>query len=257
MWNNDWEEEEGRSESGELIRDYENAIREKRQPFFDQDGFEAIIDYYEDQHEVGKAMEAVDFAILHYPFSGVFFIRKAQLLINLRKFEEATELLNKAESLDPDELSLHLTKSDLFVWQGKHQEAIKLLKHVISECEPEDKEDLYLELADVYEDCERYDKVVDCLKRAIEMNPTSEEALNRLWFCTELTENYEEMLPFYKELVDENPYSAMGWFNLAHAYAGLELWQEAIESFEFVLAIDDKFEDAFIVTGKQIGRAHV
>jgi tetratricopeptide (TPR) repeat protein len=230
----------------ELVNDYESALKNDRPPLLGQDSFEQIIDYYEDLHESKKALEAVELALEQFPFSGIFYIRKAQLFIDMRRFDEAEALLDKAAIFDKDETSLHLTRADLLVWKGMHHEAIKLLKDVISHCDEDEKEDLYLELADIYEDCERYDKVMSCLKLALECNPDSEEALNRLWFCTELSENYADMIPFYQEMTDKNPYSVLSWFNLAHCYAGLDMWEKAIESFEFVLAIDEKFEDAYI-----------
>lgn len=230
----------------ELISTYEHAITENQSIHLDHEAYEKIIDFYEDNHSSDKALLATEYAALQYPYSATFMIRKAQLYIDLRRFDEANALLNKAEILDGEDMSIYLTRADLLVWQGKHHEAIKLLKDYIDRADDEDKEDLYLELADIYEDCERYDRVVFCLKQAIEQNPKSDEALNRLWFCTELLENYDDMVEFYKMLLDRDPYLIMAWFNIAHCYAGLDLWEKSIEAFEFVIAIDDKFEDAYV-----------
>ena len=241
-------EQEEHHEDGltELISSYENAVNDNQSLHLDHEAYEKIIDFYEDNHSSEKALVAAEYACSQYPYSATFMIRKAQLFIDLRRFEEANELLNRAEILDGEDMSIYLTRADLLVWQGKHHEAIKLLKDYIEKAEDEDKEDLYLELADIYEDCERYDRVVFCLKQAMEHNPKSDEALNRLWFCTELLENYDAMVDFYQSLLDKDPYLTMAWFNLAHCYAGLDLWEKSIEAFEFVLAIDDKFEDAYV-----------
>ncbi len=249
MFDDDFKnEQEEADETGltELISSYENAVNDNHSLHLDHEAYEKIIDFYEDNHNSEKALIAADFASSQYPYSATFMIRKAQLYIDLRRFEEANELLNQAEILDGEDMSIYLTRADLLVWQGKHHEAIKLLKDYIGKADDEDKEDLYLELADIYEDCERYDRVVFCLKQAIEHNPKSDEALNRLWFCTELLENFDAMVDFYKDLLDKDPYLTMAWFNLAHCYAGLDLWEKSIEAFEFVIAIDDKFEDAYV-----------
>lgn len=230
----------------QLINAYEDAVKNNKTLFLDHDKYEQIIDFYEDNHKKEIALEVVTMALEQYPYSSTFMIRKAQLLIDKHKFEEAKEWIDKASLLDGEDISICLTRADLYVWQGMHHEAIKLVKDFLEKADEDDKEDLYLELADIYEDCERYDKVIYCLKQAVLINEESEEALNRLWFCTELLENYEIMIDFYKQLIDKNPYNIIAWFNIAHCYVGMDLWEKAIESFEYVLAIDDKFEDAYV-----------
>ncbi len=244
--NEDRNEHENGFQLLNLIHEYEEAVRNQQHIFYDHDKYEQIIDFYEDNHKKDIALQVVSTALEQYPYSSTFMIRKAQLLIDKRQFEEAKEWIDKATLLDGEDISICLTKADLFVWQGMHHEAIKLVKEFIEKADEDDKEDLYLELADIYEDCERYDKVIYCLKMAVSFNQESEEGLNRLWFCTELLENYELMIDFYKELLDKNPYNVLAWFNLAHCYVGIDLWEKAIEAFEYVMAIDDKFEDAYV-----------
>ncbi len=125
----------------ELISSYENAITENQSLHLEHEAYEKIIDFYEDNHDSEKALVAADYASSQYPFSATFMIRKAQLYIDLRKYDEANELLNKAEILDGEDMSIYLTRADLLVWQGKHHEAIKLLKDYIEKADEEDKED--------------------------------------------------------------------------------------------------------------------
>lgn len=240
----EWEERKNELEA--LVANFEASLIKANPIFLEHEKYEHLIDYYEDMHRNDVALNVVDIAMKQYPYSSTFMIRKAQLLIELKQFDTAFEWITKAELTDGEDISICLTKADWYVWQGKHHDAIRLVKDYIEKADEEDKEDLFLELADIYEDCERYDRVVYCLKQAIHYNPTSEEALNRLWFCSELLENYESMLEFYTELLDQNPYSIMGWFNLGHCYAGLDKWNEAIESFEYALAIDDTFDEAYV-----------
>ncbi|HIB84371.1 MAG TPA: tetratricopeptide repeat protein, partial [Chromatiaceae bacterium] len=110
---------------------------------------------------------------------------------------------------------------------------------------PDEMEDIYLEIADVYEDWEKYDRVIEYLQKVLIINANNGEALGRLWFCVELTETYRESIEFHTQLTNEEPYSYMAWFNLAHAYAGLKNYEEAIEAFEFAIAINDKYDHAY------------
>src|SRR5690606_2498914 len=109
----------------------------------------------------------------------------------------------------------------------------------------QDLPDLYLELADIYEEREMYDEVFENLNKALELEPENEEALNRMWFCVEFTERYEESILLHTKLIDDKPYSYLAWFNLAHAYSGIGLFEKAIEAFEFALAINEDYEYAY------------
>ena len=90
------------------------------------------------------------------------------------------------------------------------------------------------------------DPVISSLKSCLEIDNENEEALNRIWFSVELTESYEESIDFHQKLIDSNPYNDLAWNNLGHAYKGLKLHEKAIEAFEYVMAIDETYEPAYI-----------
>jgi hypothetical protein len=77
MENNEMDE----SEFGELIdliKQYEEAMQAKQSAFFEEDNFERIIQFYVDSREFSKAMKVIDSALVQYPFSANFFIKKGK-----------------------------------------------------------------------------------------------------------------------------------------------------------------------------------
>ncbi|MDX2001684.1 MAG: tetratricopeptide repeat protein [Chitinophagales bacterium] len=229
----------------ELIEHYEKMVKDNANCFFEEASFDQILDYYEQRQNFKKAREVVDLAILQHPFSASFLVRKAQILFESKEFDFALDLLDKAEIFDATDTNIYLLRSDIFVWMGKYQRAVDTIRTAISISEKEELPDLYLELADIYEEWEKFDEVFDCLVRTLDANPANEEALNRIWFCVEFTEKYQESIDFHTKFIDNEPYSYLAWFNLAHAYAGLDLYEKAVESFEFVMAINDNYEYAY------------
>jgi tetratricopeptide (TPR) repeat protein len=228
-----------------LVERYEKMVKDNDSRFFEESSLEQIIDYYEAINKFERAIEVADIAIAQHPFSASFITKKAQLLFDLKQFSSALDLLDKALVLDPSDINIYLLKADIFIWLNDFKKAIATIDDCIQSADKEELPDLYLELADIYEEWEKYDKVFDCLKQTLELDLNNEEALNRIWFCVEFTENYEESIALHTKIIDENPYSFLAWFNLAHAYTGLGLYEKAIEAFEFVIAIDDKFEYAY------------
>lgn len=225
-----------------LVKNYENNAS----GLFDEDSLEQIIDFYEDNNELEKALNAADDAINQHPFSSVFMVKKAQIFFDLKQFDQALDLLDKALVLDSHDIQIYLLQSDIQVWLGHFQKAVDTILDAIEVIdEREELPDLYLELADIYEEWEKYDKVFEALTATLHHDPENDEALNRLWFCVELSECFNESITFHKAFIDENPYSYLGWFNLAHAYVGIGAHEEAIDAFEFVMAINENYEYAY------------
>lgn len=229
----------------DLVAHYEETERNNAQLFLDETSFEQLIDYYEVKKNSEKASKIANIAIEQYPFSSYFLVKKAQFLFDVKQFDQALEVLEKAEVFDPKDLQIHLLRADIYVWMENYKKAIATVEYAMTICDKEEMPDLYLEMADVYEEWEKYEEVFECLKKTLECDANNEEALNRMWFCVEFIEKYQESVDFHTMLIDREPYNHRAWFNLGHAYSGLGNYEKAVEAFDFVLAIDEKSEYAY------------
>ena len=228
-----------------LVAHFEEMEKTNSHLFLEESSFEQLIDYYERRKRNDRASTVVDQAIIQHPFSAYFLVKKAQFLFDLKQFDQALELLQKAEVYDPSEIQIYLLRADIYVWMDDFKKAVSSVEHAMAISEKEDLGGLYLELADVYEEWERYDHVYECLKKVLEYEHANEEALNRLWFCVQFTEKYKESVDLHQNVIEKEPYSFLAWFNLAHAHAGLGEFEKAVEAFDFVLAINERFEYAY------------
>ena len=234
----------------DLVRQYEDAVKSRQKFFFEEENYEQLIQFYQDNREYNKALRAIDSALEQHSFSSYFFTKKAEIYANQKRFADALNILEISESLDPADINIFLIRSDIHLWEGRHQEAQDEVKYALAiSTDKLDKCELYLELADIFEDQEKYIEVVDSLKNALLMDPLSEEGLNRFWFCTELTGQFEDSIKFHEELIDQNPYSHLAWFNLGHAFAGIMEYEKSLDAFGYVIAIDENFDAAYICSG--------
>lgn len=234
----------------DLVKRYEEAVKHKEPVFFEEETYEQIIEFYQENREFKKALRVVEDALSQHCFSSCFYTKKAEILANQQKFEEALHVLAEAEKLDPNDINIFLIRADVYLWEGRHNEALKEIDYALSiATEPEDRCELYLEQADVWEDLEKYYEVIDALKMALKHQPSNEEALSRIWFCYELTERYEDSVAFHLALIEESPYSHLAWFNLGHAYSGQRKLNEALEAYGYVIAIEENFEEAYVCSG--------
>ncbi len=223
----------------ELIAQYEQSVQNNHTPFFDEDNYEVIIEHYEEKGDFERALEVTEKSLLQYPYSSILLLKKAQVFFEMKQLNASLDILEKAEIYDSSELGIYLLRAEIFAFQSRYTEAIEILENLFNTADPEDFADIYLQLCDVYEDCEKYFEVYDCLVNCLKIDPNNEEALNRFNYCIEITDKYEESIPIHKQLIDINPYNQFAWYNLACAYRGINEYDEAVNAFEYVLAINE------------------
>src|SRR5689334_20674423 len=102
MSNYDFENDDHLNVS-ELIALYEQSVKEENTPFFDQEAYESIIDYYEERGQLDNAIDVAEKALLQYPYSAMLLVKKAQVCFEMKQLDTALEILDKAEIYDSSE----------------------------------------------------------------------------------------------------------------------------------------------------------
>src|SRR3954467_15869106 len=150
----------------ELIQQYEQASESRQPVFFAEENFEQIIHFYEENGESNKVLRVVESALEQYSFSSFFHTKKAEILANQKHFDEALSVLEIAEMLDPTDINILLIRADVHLWQGRHSEAMDQVNQGLALASiSEDKCELYLQMADIFEDQEKFPEMTDALKK--------------------------------------------------------------------------------------------
>ncbi|MFZ9387101.1 MAG: tetratricopeptide repeat protein [Chitinophagaceae bacterium] len=244
---------EDREQIRELLKQFENLKNGRQHSFIDEDSFEKIINYFQEKEDLGKAMEAAEFASEQYPYSAQLLIKKADILLANRHYQEALTVLEQAELFDSRDINLFILKTDAYLALDQPEKAVELLEEALAYFEGEERTELLFELSDVYDDYEDFDKVFDCLKMVLEEDPNNEEALYKICFWTDFTGRNEESIRLHQKIIDDFPYNELAWFNLAAAYQGLKLYEKAIDAYQYAIAIEEKFDYAY----RNMGDAYI
>ena len=234
-----------REEMKELLKQYDNFKNGKKFKFIEEESFERIIDYFDESDNLPMALEAVNFAINQYTYSAPLLLKKADILIAMQDYIQAIDVLKKAELLDSQDINLYILKTDVYLALDNQERAASILEEAIETFIGAEKIELLFELSDVYDDYEDFNKVFDCLRIILQQDPTNEEALYKICFWTDFTGRDEESIQLHQEIIDEHPYTQLAWFNLGAAYQGIKLYEKAIDSYLFAIAIDEKFDYAY------------
>ncbi len=229
----------------ELLKQYESLLSGRQHAFLEEESFEKIINYFDENDEFSKALEAAENGLLYFPYSLLLLIKKADLLIAMQQYKAALEVLNQDALFNAFDINVYILKTDAFLALDEQENAIELLLEAINVFEGEERIELLFELADVYDDYELFDKVFDCLELILEQEPSNEEALYKICFWTDFTGRNEESIRIHRNIIEDQPYNELAWFNLGAAYQGLKLYEKAIDAYLYAIAIDEKFDSAY------------
>lgn len=243
FWSDD-DDMQGKSLT-ELLADYEAIKKGTLVNYLDEEEYEVVIDYFLHSNREIDALQACDIALSYHPLATEILIIKSEILYQGQKYGQALKTLDVLEDIEKNVLSAVLLRSDIFIAQYKPEMAIAWLEDKSENFIGEDKVELLHELADVYDEYEDFEAVFATLKRILEIDYRNEEALHKICFWADFGNANEESKKLHQHITDEDPYNTLAWFNLGAAYQGLKQYEEAIDAYEYCIAIDEKFESAY------------
>jgi len=232
----------------DLMR-FEDMIKRGSTDFFDSDRLESFIDHFMMGNQFKKAMDCVNHAITFFPHNAGFKIRKAQVLANLGRLNEALAILMQFEKLMSDDIEFVLTKASVHSQMRDSKAAVKYFEKAIELAEPEEKDEIFLDLSAEFQNMGAFDQAIKTLKKAIEINPENEPAVHELAYCFDLTNDTVSAIKCYKDYLDIKPYSFTTWYNLGNAYSKAEQYDEALWAYDYCTIISEDFSSAFFNMG--------
>ena len=237
--------EKNRRSLSKLVDQYEHQLETGEQIHLDEQSFLKLIDYYDENGQIDKALFVVGQAIEKYLFSVDFYLRKAELLLDLGDETEALDVLEQANTFAPGSIEINLLKAEALNYLDERDAALQILNDSKSNVPKSILSEIFLMESLVYEHHADLDAMFDVLEQAVVNNPKNNEAVERLGLAMELTERYREGIKINEVIIDQHPYSHLAWYNLGNAYRALDKTEEAIDAYKYAIAIDERFEYAY------------
>lgn len=229
-----------------LINEYEHYEGLGKPLYLNDKEYQQIIAYYEDDGEFEQAITVINNAIEQYSFRSDYLILKARVLIKQGLMEDAMEVISRAENISPGEIELQLLKVNIYIHQKDFDDAILLIEDLKTYASKQEIEDIYIAESFFYESVQEFDRMFQCLKNVLILNPNNEEALYLMSAGVEQSKNFEESILLHKVIVENHPYNYLAWYNLGHSFANVGEYSKAIEALEYTYIINPQFEAGYI-----------
>ncbi len=229
-----------------IVSEFERELEKGSLTYLKEKTYHELIEFYDTQKDVDKAIEVVDLAIDQHQYRSKFFIIKSKMLLRLGDINQALDLLDRAEVIAPFEIEIRVLRAKALAMLGNTHESSQILSQLKNLNSEKDQVEVLLCESYLYEYLKECDLMKNVLKQALTLDPKNEEALERMLVCVELGRSYQESIEFHKVLIDENPYNYLAWYNLGHSYGSIGEYEEAIICLEYSYLVNAKFESGYL-----------
>jgi tetratricopeptide (TPR) repeat protein len=229
----------------ELLSEFEAMSQHGFNALLEENDFIRLIRYFENELQIDKAIDVIDYALEMFAYSVDFYTRKADLLLKVNKLEEAKNCIDYALSLAPLDLQACLLHVRYLSAKEQFTECMAILEDLLNQDMDKNIIPILFTKAEVLDNMGEYTLSYDTLTSILEMEPDNAEAMIQLWSCTEVLKCWQASIIFHKQLIDRLPYNAMAWYNLGLGYSCIGEYERAIDAFEYSFIIDKNFQEAY------------
>ena len=229
-----------------LVSDFETKFEQGNIDYVEEKTIYQLIEYYESEFQIEKAMEVVDVALEQFPYRSDFYLIKARLFLADNKIDLCLKQLKDAETVSPYEKEILLLRIKAHCAKKNIKEAKLILEDLKSTCLEGDLIDYFIAESYFFEASKEYKAMYSSLKQALKIDSGNAEALERFWVAVDLSREYENSIAFHKAIIDENPYNHLAWYNLGLSYSFNWEYDKAIEALEYSFIINPSFELGYL-----------
>lgn len=228
----------------DLVLDFENTVLKGKTQFFDVDELEIIIDYYFEVNDQQPLERAVAYAEELYPNSTPIRLRRAHLMISHEQYAQALQVLNRMRQAEPDNTDVAYSLGVANGAVGESEKAIEYFKEAARDGWMLGR--VYSNMAEEYYKLKDFDAALNFYRKAMESDSFDDVTIYNYYDVSYETGRIEQAIDFLGSFVKTNPYNKEAWYCLGCANRDMQLYEKAVDAFEFAIAIDKSYAEAYV-----------
>lgn len=229
----------------DIVQRYEDHLKKKKPIFFDIDEFGSIIDFYLERNDIGNAIEATRIASMYYPGNSDIMIRQARLFLDKGKPHEALKLLKNASLISASDPDVCFMFGLVRLRMGNHLQAIRDFDEAIR-LAGEGSSEMIFGIGYQLSHAGKFNLAVQYYEKLLEKDPGFIPALGELAYCCDRNGDEHRAIDLYKAFLEEEPFDENSWYSLGVLLAKQRRIEDAMEAFDYALAIDSQYLSAYL-----------
>lgn len=229
---------------------FEKMLKTNNIYFFDLVEFEEIIIHYLDAGKHALAKKAVKLGLEQHPQSVDLKLLQVEIFIFENNLEKAITLLKIIENIEPNNDEIFIQKSTIASKSGNHKEAIENLKKALQFTD--DKVDVWSLMGMEFLYLDDFENARLNFAKCIDVDYEDYSALYNIVYCFDMEKEHESAIEFLNNYIDKNPYCEVAWHQLGRQYFMLDMFTEALTSFDYAVLIDESFIGGYLEKAKTL-----
>lgn len=234
------------------IDKFEMMLKTNNVLFFDLEEFENIVMHYMDTGRLVLAKKALKMGLDQHPTSINLQLLKAEVLVLDDELDEAIELLEKLQVLEPTNDEVLLLIANVFSKKDQHEKAIGILNQALK-CTQEPI-DVYNMLGMEYLFIEDFEKAKQAYIACVKLDSSDYTALYNVIYCYDFLNQRQEAVEFLTSVINKEPYSEIAWHQLGKLYFEDQQFDDALKAFDYAIISDEYFVGAYLEKAKVLER---
>ena len=226
-----------------ILLKYQSVQDDGGATFFDVDDILDVAEYFNSKGDTESARKAALYAAKLYPHSAAVLSLLARIaLFNDNDVAKAKRYVSEIE--DHYDLEYFYINAEIMIAQDEIHEADSYLESKMSMLEGDDLADFVLEVPALFIDYNVPELAQKWLSRSDETDCADyKELQGRIAY---LNGDYETSEKIFKQLLEDEPFSATLWNSLSNAQYMRTHILDSIESCEFAIAVDPDNKEALV-----------
>lgn len=219
-----------------LLQHYLSAKEEGKEPYFDADQIDEMLDSFEDSNDYTYFDEVLALGLKLHPGNSALQIKKGRQFAYNEDYESALALLENIAETDNQDLDM--LKMECYCSLNQYSKVLEITEELITrDCDY--LEEVFEYISPILNDLDMNKEARDFVDRGLALFPDNLILKNELCYILETEGDVPRAIELCNELIDKNPFSYEYWFTLGRLDSMVGDYEKAIEAFDFALTCDD------------------
>ena len=230
-----------------LAKKFEANRKSRTFDYYEPRILHELVGHYLEEGNPEYAIEICEIGMEQHPFETSFYGQAAELHNNGKRVTTAMRIIEKALSIEPGHAEHLMLKAQILESMRKPIEAEELYDRVVEN--GGDIDEVRIRKANNCINLGEPERGVELVREIFSKKIKSEHLFYEALMYLELINRLEAGIEMLEGYLDEDPYSATGWCGLGHIYNETGEPKKAIWAYDFAIAIDENYADAYLQKG--------
>lgn len=229
-----------------LYERYLNALQEGKEPYFDADEVDDLLDELDESGDYTHYEEILSLGLRLHPDNLDLKIRNCHLLMDENKY---LDVLAIVESLsETNNQDIDMLKLECFLMLERYDDFYNYLELLITN-KVDYLESIFEFFVPILNEYDKEKDMLDIIEKGLSYYPSNRILNEEYCYKLENKGKIEDAVKICNMLIDMDPYSYDYWFTLGRLYSLSLQFDKAIEALDFAITCNDSESEVKILKG--------